>query len=224
MPLDTIEIETAPNPQVSVIWMHGLGASANDFVPMIPDLGLDLSHIGLSIRFIFPNAPMMPISVNGGYTMRAWYDIREVDLIRQQDEKGIRSSQAEIEALIEKEKARGIPAGRIFLAGFSQGSAMALMVGLRHKEQLAGLVCLSGYLPLAERTAAEINKANTTVPVFMAHGSVDPVVPLGHAKDARDTMLQLGCPLEWHEYLMPHTVCPQEIVDLGAWFHRVLDA
>jgi phospholipase/carboxylesterase len=223
MSLETIEIETAPNPQVSVIWLHGLGASANDFVPIVPDLGLNLNHLGLSIRFVFPNAPMMPISINGGYTMRAWYDIREIDLVRQEDEKGLRASRLAMEELIAKEKSRGVPAKRIILAGFSQGSAMTLMTGLRHKERLGGLACLSGYLPLADKTQAESSKANADVPIFMGHGSVDPVVPLGRARDARDQLGELGYSVEWHEYLMPHTVCPQQVVDLGVWFQRVLD-
>lgn len=222
MALETIEIETAPNPQVAVIWLHGLGASANDFVPIVPDLGLNLDHIGLSIRFIFPNAPMMPISINGGYTMRAWYDIREVDLVRREDEVGLRRSQKAVEELIAKEEERGIPAHRIILAGFSQGCAMTLMAGLRHPERLGGLACLSGYLPLAEQTAAELHPINADVPIFMAHGSIDPVVQLGRAREARDRLRELGYEVEWHEYMMPHTVCPQEIVDLGVWFQRVL--
>jgi phospholipase/carboxylesterase len=222
MPLDAIEIETAPDPKVSVIWLHGLGASANDFVPMVPDLGLDLAHIGISIRFIFPNAPMMPISVNQGFTMRAWYDIHEIDLLAREDEAGVRKSVLEVEELIAKEKSRGVPARRIFLAGFSQGSALSLTVGLRHSERLAGLVCLSGYLPLAASIEAERSPANADLPIFMAHGTIDPVVPVMYAKTSRDVLTGLGYPVQWREYLMPHTVCPKEILELGDWFHRVL--
>jgi phospholipase/carboxylesterase len=217
--LHTIEIETAPNPAAAVIWLHGLGADGNDFVPIVRELDLSGSQ---PIRFIFPTAPTMPVTVNGGYVMRAWYDIFGPDLVRREDEPGLRASQAMVEALIAKEKARGIPAERIVLAGFSQGCAMTLQTGLRHPEKLAGLMCLSGYLPLAGTLAAEAHSANQTTPVFMAHGRQDPVVVMQRAEQSRDLLNTLGYQIEWHEYQMQHSVCQEEIEDIGHWLARVL--
>jgi phospholipase/carboxylesterase len=218
-PLQTIEIESAPNPTAAVIWLHGLGADGNDFVPIVRELDLSGSQ---AIRFIFPTAPTMPVTINGGYMMRAWYDIFTPDLVRREDEPGLRASQALVEALIAKEKARGIPAGRIVLAGFSQGCAMTLQTGLRHPEKLAGLMCLSGYLPLAAMIEAERHAANHATPIFMAHGRQDPVVVVPRAEQSRDMLKALGHDIEWHEYQMQHSVCQEEVDDIGQWLARVL--
>ena len=218
-PLQTIEIESAPNPTAAVIWLHGLGADGNDFVPIVRELDLSGSQ---AIRFIFPTAPTMPVTINGGYVMRAWYDIFTPDLVRREDEPGLRASQALVEALIAKEKARGIPAERIVLAGFSQGCAMTLQTGLRHPEKLAGLMCLSGYLPLAAMIEAERHAANHASPIFMAHGRPDPVVVIARAEQSRDALKALGHDIEWHEYQMQHSVCQEEIDDIGQWLARVL--
>jgi phospholipase/carboxylesterase len=219
MALDTIEIETGDQPAAAIVLMHGLGADGRDFVPLAGEL--DLSSVG-PVRFVFPNAPQMPVTLNGGYRMPAWYDILDADLARQEDEPGLRRSQAAIEQLLAREKARGIAASRIVIAGFSQGCAMALLTGLRHAERLAGIAGLSGYLPLAGRTAAERSAANAGVPVFLAHGQHDPVVPLAGAAASREALQALGYPVQWHVYPMEHSVCPQEIADLQAWLLRVL--
>lgn len=217
--LDAIEIETAPGAQAAVIWLHGLGADGNDFVPLVPEL--DLAGCG-PVRFVFPHAPTMPITINNGYVMRAWYDILGFDLATREDEGGLRSSQALVEALIAREKARGIPAARIVLAGFSQGCAMTLQTGLRHPEKLAGLLGLSGYLPLHAKLNAERHEANLQTPVFLAHGRADPIVPIDRAERSRDVLRTLGYQVEWHEYMMGHSVCEEEIVHVGAWLRRVL--
>ena len=214
-----IEIEIAPHPTATVIVMHGLGADGNDFVPIANEL--DLSSVG-PVRFVFPNAPVIPVTINGGYQMPAWYDIAVADLVAREDEAGLRRSQATIEALIANEKARGIAAERIVVAGFSQGCAMALMTGLRHGERLAGIVGLSGYLPIAATTAAERHAANHDTPVFLAHGRQDPVVPIARAQQSRDALAALGYTIEWHEYAMAHSVCIEEIGDLNAFLLRVL--
>ena len=220
MPLAPIEIETGSNPTASVVLMHGLGADGNDFVPIVNEM--DLSAIG-GVRFVFPNAPVMPVSLNGGYPMPAWYDIFPgPDMARREDEAGLRRSQAAIEQLIANEKARGIPAGRIVVAGFSQGCAMALMTGLRHAETLAGIVGLSGYLPLAATTAAERSEANRATPIFLAHGERDGVIVLPRAVQSRDALVALGHAVEWHAYPMEHSVCMEEIEDLGRFLVRVL--
>jgi len=217
--LETIELETGPNPSAAVIWMHGLGADGNDFVPIVRELDLT----GLApIRFVFPHAPTMPVTINNGYVMRAWYDILGTDLARREDEAGLRASQKAVEALIEKEKARGIAAERIVLAGFSQGCAMALQTGLRYPQKLAGLLCLSGYVPLNAVIAQERHSANQDTPIFLAHGRGDPVITIDRAEKSRDLLRALGHPVEWHEYMMPHSVCPEEIDDIGAWLKRVL--
>jgi phospholipase/carboxylesterase len=217
MTLSTIKLETAANPTVSVIWMHGLGADGNDFVPIVEEL--DLTGCP-AIRFIFPNAPHIPVSVNGGYVMPAWYDIRSADLLNREDEAGLRASQQAIDELIEIEQKNG--AEKIILAGFSQGCAMALQTGLRQSTKLAGLMCLSGYLPLHATLQAEQNPANKNVPIFMAHGSADPVIPLQRAEQSRDVLKQLGYQIEWHEYSMQHSVCVQEIADMGSWIRKIL--
>ena len=217
--LDKIEIETAPNPSVAVIWLHGLGADGNDFVPIVREL--DLTGCP-AIRFIFPHAPTMPVTINNGYVMRAWYDILGADLVKREDEAGLRKSQSAIEQLIDQQKSLGIPAERIVLAGFSQGCAMALQTGLRHAEKLAGLLCLSGYVPLYTAVTNERHSANQATPIFLAHGQSDPVIPLNRAEQSRDLLLALNYSVEWHEYPMQHSVCPEEIDDIGRWLRRVL--
>ena len=217
-PLETIEIATGPAPSASVIWMHGLGADGHDFEPIVPELGLPGT---LQVRFIFPNAPVRPVTLNMGMAMRAWYDIIEIGGGRE-DGEGLRASQAAIEQLIAAEVARGIPASRIVLAGFSQGGAIAFQTGLRHPQRLAGIMALSTYLPLAGTVEDERSAANRDLPVFMAHGSVDPMISIGRAQQSRKMLEALGYPLEWHEYPMPHSVCPQEIADISDWLVRTL--
>lgn len=217
--LESLQIETGPNPLVAVIWLHGLGADGNDFVPIVREL--DLSGLP-AIRFVFPHAPTMPVTINGGFVMRAWYDILGTDLAKREDEAGLRKAQTLVEQLIAQEKARGIPAERIILAGFSQGCAMTLQTGLRHPEKLAGLLCLSGYLPLSAALAAERNPANHATPIFMVHGRGDQVIPIQRAQSSRDLLQSLGYQVEWHEYPMQHSVCAEEVDDISAWFKRVL--
>ncbi len=200
--------------------MHGLGADGNDFVPVVNELGLGPR---LAVRFIFPQAPMQPVTINGGFMMRAWYDIAAHDLSLREDATGVRESQLKIENLIAREKQRGIPSHKIVLAGFSQGGAIALQTGLRHAERLAGILALSTYLPLPWTLAAEVSTANADVPIFMAHGRADPVVPLLLGNLSRQRMEQQGYKVEWHEYLMPHSVCMEEIQDIAAWLTRVLN-
>ena len=220
MTLEAIEHETAPSPRAAVIILHGLGADGNDFVPVAHEL--ELAAVG-PVRYVFPHAPTRPVTINGGYVMRAWYDILGLDALeRREDEQGLRESQALVEALIEREKERGIPAARIVLAGFSQGCAMTLMTGLRHRERLAGLVGLSGYLPLAAATDDERHDANRDVPIFLAHGTGDPMIPIVRARQSRDALVAMGHAVEWHEYAMPHSVCAAEIDDLNRWLLRVL--
>ncbi len=217
--LENIEIETAPHPTVAIIWMHGLGADGNDFVPLVREL--DLTGLP-GIRFVFPHSDTMPVTVNNGYVMRSWYDIVHSDLGRREDEAGLRKSQGQIEALIEREKARGIPASRIILAGFSQGCAMTLQTGLRHPETLAGMLCLSGYLPIHQTVAAERSDASLSTPIFMGHGTADGVVPIARAAQSRDLLAAMGYQVEWHDYPMQHSLCQQEVDDIGAWLHRVI--
>jgi phospholipase/carboxylesterase len=219
MSLEVIEIETADDPSATLIVLHGLGADGNDFVPVAREL--NLSAVG-PVRFVFPHAPTRPVTLNGGYVMRAWYDILGSDLARREDEKGLRESAAAVQTLIARERSRGIDSSRIVLAGFSQGCAVTLMAGLRHPERLAGLVGMSGYLPLANTTATERSAANRDVPLFLAHGQSDPVVPFSTALASRDALLALGYAVEWHEYPMQHSVCAQEIADLNRWLLRVL--
>jgi phospholipase/carboxylesterase len=218
--LEHIQIETNDNPEIAIIWMHGLGADGNDFVPMVREL--DLTGLP-GIRFIFPHANTMPVTINNGYVMRSWYDITGLELGRREDENGLRASQKDIEAFIEREKARGIPASRIILAGFSQGCAMTIQTGLRHPEQLAGLLCLSGYVPLSARLAIERTDAGKATPIFMAHGRYDNVVPFNRAEASRDLLVSLGYQLEWHEYAMQHTLCLEEVQHISAWLKKVLD-
>ena len=215
--LDAIEIETGADAKASVIWMHGLGADGNDFVPIVEELDLPPAPI----RFVFPHAPMQPVTINGGMMMRAWYDISDA-AIRREDEQGVRASQTLIEALIAREKKRGVPASRLVLAGFSQGGAIALQTGLRHAERIAGIMALSTYVPIAQTLASEASASNRDVPIFMAHGTHDPVIPLPRAAQSRTLLQSLGYAVEWREYPMPHSVCHEEVRDIGAWLTRVL--
>jgi phospholipase/carboxylesterase len=217
--LEHVQIDTSDNPEIAVIWLHGLGADGNDFVPMVREL--DLAGLP-GIRFIFPHARTMPVTVNNGYVMRAWYDITGAELVRREDEAGLRASQREIEAFIDREKARGIPASRIVLAGFSQGCAMTIQAGLRQAEPLAGLLCLSGYVPLSAKLTTERSAAALATPIFMAHGRFDPVVPFNRAEMSRDLLVSMGCKVEWHEYAMQHTLCLEEVEHISAWLKRVL--
>jgi phospholipase/carboxylesterase len=220
--LDSIAIETGKNPSASVIWMHGLGADGNDFVPIVNELELDGARV---IRFLFPPAPMRPVTINNGYVMRAWYDVSFGDLegnSRRADERGVRESQERIAAFIEREEARGVAPECIVLAGFSQGGAIALQTGLRYPRKLAGVMALSTYLPLAESLPREAAAANRRTPVFMAHGTYDPVVPLVMGAGSMTFLTGLGYAVEWRQYPIPHSVCPEEIQDIGAWLRKVL--
>lgn len=220
-PLETIDIETAPRPRASIVMLHGLGADGNDFVPLAQ--ALQLSAVG-PVRFVFPHAPVMPVTLNNGYRMRAWYDIYGTDLQRREDEPGLRRSMAAIDALLVREQQRGVAASRIVIAGFSQGCAMALLTGLRHPQRLAGIAGLSGYLPLAAHTAAERSAANAQVPVFLGHGRHDDIVDIARGRATRDALLALGHEVQWHEYPIAHTVSMEEIAALQGWLLRVLVA
>ncbi|WP_394341024.1 alpha/beta hydrolase [Kinneretia aquatilis] len=219
MTLPALQHDTGPNPRTSLIVLHGLGADGHDFVPLCEEL--DLRALG-AVRFIFPHAPEQAVTINGGYVMRAWYDIRQVDLQRQEDADGVRASGAAIAALIDAERARGVPAQRIVLMGFSQGCAMSLFTGLRYPERLGGIVALSGYNPLAEHFEAERSDANRLTPIFMAHGRLDPVVVPARGEAAREQLRALGHTVEWHDYRMEHSVCPEELRDLQAWLLKTL--
>ena len=209
--LETIEEETGPDPHCAVLWLHGLGADGHDFEPIVPELDLPDA---LAVRFVFPHAPMQPVTINGGAVMRAWYDITGMEIAQRQDETGMRASIAELDELIVRERERGVAAKNIVLAGFSQGGAIVLAGGLRYAEALGGIVALSTYLPMAEKTASELNTANKTIPIFQAHGTYDPIVPLPLGAMSRDRLVQLGYHIEWHDYPMAHQVCAEEIADL----------
>lgn len=211
--LETIEIETAASPDAAVIWLHGLGADGHDFEPVVPELRLPAE---LGVRFVFPHAPVRPVTLNMGMRMRAWYDIYQLGGGRE-DADGIRASQALTEGLIAREQSRGIAPGRIVLAGFSQGGAIVLHTGLRHADRLAGILALSTYLPLSGSLPGEASEANRVVPIFMAHGRFDDVIPIGRAQQSRTLLEQQGYPLAWHEYPMPHSVCGEEIADISGW-------
>ena len=217
--LPAIELETAQPATASVIWLHGLGADGHDFEPIVPELDLPDS---LGVRFVFPHAPMQPVTINGGAIMRAWYDVYGLDGQRREDGDGVRASQARIEELIAREKARGIPTERLVLAGFSQGGAIALQTGLRHGERLAGIMALSTYLPLASTLAAEASPPNRATPIFMAHGQYDGLIPIDRAVVSRRQLEAAGYAIEWHVYPMEHAVCADEIADVSAWLRRVL--
>jgi phospholipase/carboxylesterase len=216
--LPAIEIETKPKPSHAVIWLHGLGADGNDFVPVVKEIKLP----PLGIRFVFPHAPMRPVTINGGFVMRAWYDIAYQELAFKEDERGLRESQKLIEDLIARENARGIPSSRIVLAGFSQGGVMTLQAGLRQSKPLAALMALSSYLPMSPMIEVERNAASNSVQIFMGHGISDNIVPLALGKMSRDSLSKMGYEVEWHQYTMPHSVCPEELADIGVWLKRVL--
>ena len=216
--LQAIEIETKPKPSHSVIWLHGLGADGNDFVPIVQQLSLP----PLGIRFVFPHAPMRPVTINGGFVMRAWYDIVLQDLAMKEDEPGLRQSQEMIEQLIAKEQSRGVPMSRIVIAGFSQGGVIALQTGLRQPERLAGVMSLSAYVPLTSKIEKERNATNQNVPIFLGHGIADNIVPLPLGIASRDQLLKLGYDVDWHQYPMPHSVCAEELEDISEWLMRVL--
>ena len=209
--MDAVEIETGPDPRAAVIWLHGLGADGHDFEPIVPELELEQA-----VRFVFPHAPVRPVTINNGMRMRAWYDIFQFGG-GPEDEAGIRASQKMVEALIAAEQGK-----KIVLAGFSQGGAIVLQTALRHAEALAGVLALSTYLPLAPTLAAEAASANRKVPIFMAHGQYDDIIPLGRAEASRDGLQKLGYAVEWHAYPMPHSVCAPEIADISRFLNKVL--
>ena len=214
--MDGIELETGKNPQAAVIWLHGLGADGHDFEPIVPEL-----ELAQPVRFIFPHAPVRPVTINSGMRMRAWYDILQLGG-GPEDEAGLRASQKIVEGLIAREKERGIAAGKIVLAGFSQGGAIVLQTGLRHPERLGGIVALSTYLPLARAVEAERSAENRDLPIFMAHGLYDDLIPVDRAEASRRLLEALGYRIEWHDYPMPHSVCAPEIADIAAFLTRVL--
>ena len=215
--LEAIELETGKKPERSVIWLHGLGADGNDFAPIIPELDLPPQPI----RFVFPHAPMQPVTINGGMMMRAWYDISDA-AIRREDERGVRASQGLMEKLIERERERGTKPSRLVLAGFSQGGAIALQTALRYPERLAGVLALSAYLPRAGSLQSERSPANRGIPIFMAHGRYDDIIPLRRAEESLKLLEAAGYPVEWHEYPMPHSVCAEEIADIAAFLARIV--
>lgn len=215
--LDAVEINPAQKPQACLIWLHGLGADGHDFEPLIPELRL-VDEIG--VRVVLPHAPPRPVTINGGMVMRAWYDVLSPDFGHAEDSVGIRQSEQQLLALIAREVVNGIPAERIVLAGFSQGGAMAMHTGLRYPQPFAGILALSCYLPLAESLARESSEASRGVPIMMAHGVSDPLIPLTLAEQSRDRLQQLGYTVDWHTYPMPHAVYPQEIRDLRDWLEK----
>ena len=217
--LPCIETETAPDPRASVIWLHGLGADGNDFVPIVPELRVPGS---LPVRFIFPHAPVRPVTINNGFRMRAWYDISAADLNNRADIAGVQQSARQVAALMDREKQRGILPTRIVLAGFSQGGAIALYAGLRYPERLAGIIALSTYLVAADGLAAEASEANRGTPIFMGHGMADPVVRFEWGEASRQALVAAGHSVEWHTYRMEHSVCIEEINAVSAWLQRVL--
>lgn len=217
--LESITLDPPSPVTACVIWMHGLGADGNDFVPMVPELGLPRDH---GIRFVFPNAPTMAVTINGGYVMRAWYDIASAELDKRADEAGVRRSQAAITELIDEQIAQGVASNRIVLAGFSQGGVIALQTGLRYPQKLGGIMALSTYLACAESLGAEASTSNRTLPIFMAHGSTDPVISIALAKLSKGRLETHGYQIKWHEYAMPHSVCAEEIDDIAAFLKRTL--
>ena len=220
--LETVEIEPRTTAaDAAVVLMHGLGADGHDFESLVPELRLPASP---SVRWVFPNAPVQPVTINGGHRMRAWFDIAALDRRATEDDHGIRRSAEAIGALVRRERERGIPADRIALAGFSQGGAMALFTALRWPERLGGVVGLSCYLPLAATLPAEAHPANAALPVFLAHGSLDPIVPPSLGEGSRDLLRSRGYDVEWHTYPMPHSVCAPEIDALRGWLLRAVPA
>ncbi|HEX4649094.1 MAG TPA: hypothetical protein VH111_09730 [Steroidobacteraceae bacterium] len=219
MARDAVEVETGRDPTGTVIWLHGLGADGHDFEPLVPELVRPGER---ALRFVFPHAPIRPVTLNGGFAMRAWYDIVALDRRGPEDETGIRASQATMEALIRRENGRGIASERIVLAGFSQGGAMAVFTGVRQAQKLAGIMGLSCYMLLAPRLVPERQAANQATPMFLAHGNEDPVVLPALGEESRRLLEAAGYAVEWHSYNMPHSVCPQEVADISAWLRRVL--
>jgi len=219
--LETVEIEPKTAADAALVLMHGLGADGHDFESLVPELRLPASP---SVRWVFPNAPVQPVTINGGHRMRAWFDIAALDRRATEDDHGIRLSAEAIGALVRRERERGIPADRIVLAGFSQGGAMALFTALRWPERLGGVVGLSCYLPLAATLPAEAHPANAALPVFLAHGSLDPIVPPSLGEGSRDLLRSRGYDVEWHAYPMPHSVCAPEIDALRGWLLRAVPA
>jgi phospholipase/carboxylesterase len=219
MTLQTLEVHPAGEPAATIVMLHGLGADATDFLPLADEL--DLAAVG-PVRWVLPRAPERAVTINGGMRMRAWYDILGTDLQRREDEAGLRESAAQVQGLLEREIARGMPARRIVLAGFSQGCAVTLLAGLRFGQRLAGLAGLSGYLPLADRAATERHAANQGTPIFLAHGRSDGIVPLARGARSRDALQALGLPVEWHDYPMEHALCLEEVRDLERWLLRVM--
>ncbi|MDX8404027.1 MAG: dienelactone hydrolase family protein [Mariprofundaceae bacterium] len=217
--LPAVELQTGAKPSATVIWLHGLGADGHDFEPIVPELNLPDA---LSVRFVFPHAPSIPVSINSGYIMPAWYDIKHADIGYEQDERGILESSRLIQMMIDREEMHGIASSRIILAGFSQGGAMALHVGLRQGESLAGILALSCYLPLAESIEQEMRSETVKSPIFMAHGVEDPVVPFELGDHSHHKLQSLGYAVEWHSYPMEHTVCHEEIIKIGQWITSVL--
>jgi len=216
---EQVTLEPATPATACVVWLHGLGADGHDFVPIVPELGLPKDH---AIRFIFPHAPVQPVTINGGMPMRAWYDIPSLTPAMRQDEAGIRASEQRINALIAQQTAAGIDSTRVVVAGFSQGGAIALHLGLRHPQRLAGLIALSTYMPLHDRVQAERSAANRELPVLMAHGRFDNIVPYDWGRDSARGLQALGYPVDWHEYPMQHQVCEEEIEEIGRWLERRL--
>ena len=221
-PLETVEHETGPSPQWSVLWLHGLGADGHDFAPIVPELlTRDASPRDWpALRFVFPHAPMRAVTINNGMRMRAWYDIRDMNLANRADEAGVDASAEQVEALIARETARGVPASRLLLAGFSQGGAIALATAMRRTTPLAGVIALSTYLPMPERLVKETTASANTQPVFMAHGQFDPVVPYAGGDFSAQKLRALGFNVDWHAYPMAHQVCAEEIRDLGDWMGK----
>ncbi|TAL82877.1 MAG: alpha/beta fold hydrolase [Rhodanobacter sp.] len=219
MTLPAVEHETAADPVCSIIWLHGLGADGHDFAPIVPQL---VDKTWPPLRFVFPHAPVRPVTINNGMSMRAWYDIAAFDLNARQDEAGMRASIAELETLVAREHSRGVPSERIVLVGFSQGGAIALAGGLRHVEKLAGIVALSTYLPLQASLASERSMANASTPIFWGHGTADPVVALQRGIDSRDLLQSLDYTVDWHTYPMAHAVCAEEIAALRDWLGQQL--
>ena len=217
--LESVVVEPRGAHRASIIWLHGLGADGHDFQPVVPELGLPADA---GVRFIFPHAPVRPVTLNNGMAMRAWYDIASLDVSAREDAEGIEASRSEVETLIAAEREAGIPAGAIVLAGFSQGGAIALHAALRHPERLAGVMGLSTYLLLRDRLAGEVSGANRDLPVFMAHGSLDPMLPQQLGEMSRDHLQAAGYTVAWHSYPMQHQVCLEEIRTIGAWLRGVL--
>jgi phospholipase/carboxylesterase len=217
--LETVEFETAPAPRFSVVWLHGLGADGHDFEPIVPEL---VRKNWPAIRFVFPHAPMRPVTINGGMRMRAWYDISGQEIEHKQDEPGVRASMNQVNALLDRETARGVPPERQFLIGFSQGGAITLSCLIRRSQPLAGAIALSSYLPIADKSLAEVDLASKSIPVFIGHGSMDPIVALGLGAMSREWLQRAGYTVHWHSYPMPHSVCAEEIRDIAEFMHPIL--